>query len=1007
VNFINIAIRFAFISLFFVVRLLVKDKWLSPYKNRWRKMEKTSSSGVFRLLARPVQEGLAKLGFSKPTLPQVLAIPNVLAGENVLLIAPTGSGKTEAVLLPVFSNFIQHKDEKGISIVYITPLRALNRDLLKRLSFWASRLGITVEVRHGDTELKLRRRQAVSPPHMLVTTPETLQAVLPGARMREHLSHVKWVIIDEVHELASSKRGTQLSIALERLCEIVEKEFQRIGLSATVGNPSQVAQFIAGTNRTIKVVQASLSKGYKYAVENPAPTEADYELAGKLGMSPEGASRVKRLIELVDTHKSTLIFVNSRTMAEMLGHRLTQLGRGDIAVHHGSLSKEERIQIEDDFKAGVLKAIICTSTLELGIDIGTVDLVVQYLSPRQVCSLIQRVGRSGHRLDMLSEGVIITAFPDDLLESLAAVRNAYNGRIEPVLIHENALDVLAHQVAGILMDKESINIAKLLAILRRAYPYRRLNEETLLKVAHFLANFNQLKFDEEEKVLRKTRKTRSYYYENLSMIPDERRYPIINVLSDRRIGTLGDEFMTLKARVGLNIIVRGKVWRIVQIEDETGTVYVVPSEDPFAAIPGWDGEMLPVPFDLAQETGKLRQEIGEMLDTLGNAEVVAERIAEKFSMDKATLTETVREIEEHLKQGAPLPTHNRILIEAFDKYLIVHACFGEIVNSTLGGIFDAVLSDKELIVGWWNDGYRILIETPRKLSPREVEKIPATLFGLSDEQVEEAFKEYLEAKFPYAYKMKFVAERFGVLPRGKSMGPKRQSQLPAAFKGTPIYDETLREAMLEKADLGKIKEIMQNVRDGKIKVSALHKAENPTPLAYHILAKYSDVSELMAPERVLLSNLEKMKRATEAKTAALMCIDCGEWALEKKVKELPKHPLCEKCGSRLLALLYPSQEAKRLQEILKKRREGKSLTKEELKEIAHARRTADLILSYGKKAIIALKVKGVGPETAFRILGKMHPSEEEFYMDLLKAKIQYLKTREFWEDKENRLKAFT
>ncbi|MEM1540690.1 MAG: hypothetical protein QXJ07_04835, partial [Candidatus Bathyarchaeia archaeon] len=323
-----------------------------------------------------------------------------------------------------------------------------------------------------------------------------------------------------------------------------------------------------------------------------------------------------------------------------------------------------------------------------------------------------------------------------------------------------------------------------------------------------------------------------------------------------------------------------------------------------------------------------------------------------------------------------------------------------------GGIFDAILSDKELIVGWWNDGYRILIEAPRKVSPREVEKMPEMLFNLSDEQVEEVFRDYLEAKFPYAYKMKFVAERFGALPRGKTMGPKRQSQLPAIFKGTPIYDETLREAMLEKADLEKVKEIMRNIKSGKIKVSTLYRADNPTPLAYHILAKYGDISELMAPERILLSNIEKMKRAIDAKMATLMCIECGEWASEKRIKELPEHPKCEKCGSRLLALLYPSQEAKRLQEILRKRRGGKSLTEDELKEIAHARRTADLILSYGRKAIIALKVKGVGPETAFRILGRMHPSEEEFYMDLLKAKIQYLKTREFWEDKESRLKTF-
>ena len=963
-------------------------------------MKKTTDSDVYMLLAKPIQDGLAKLGFSKPTLPQVLAIPHILAGESVLLIAPTGSGKTEAVLLPVFSNLIQHRDGKGIRIVYITPLRALNRDLLKRLSFWAPRLGITVEVRHGDTELRLRRRQAISPPDMLVTTPETLQAVLPGTRMKEHLKHVEWVVIDEVHELASSKRGTQLTVALERLHEVAGKEFQRIGLSATVGNPERVAQLVAGTNRSIRVIQASLSKGYKYTIEYPAPTDADYELAGKFGMSPEGAARIRRLSELVDSHRSTLIFVNSRTMAELLGHRFTQLGRGDIAVHHGSLSKEERIQIEDDFKAGALKAIICTSTLELGIDIGSVDLVIQYLSPRQVCSLIQRVGRSGHRLDMLSEGVILTAFPDDLLESLAAVKNAYNGKIEPVLIHENALDVLAHQVAGILIDKENITIDELLNLLRRAYPYRHLRRQTLLRVVHFLANLNQLKIDEEEKVLRKTRKTRSYYYENLSMIPDERRYPIMNILTDRRIGTLGDEFMALKARVGLNMIIRGKVWRIVQIEDETGTVYVVPSEDPFAAIPGWDGEMLPVPFDLAQETGKIRQEIGELLKTFGNADVVTEKVAEKFKIDREMLNEAVREIEEHVKQGAPLPTHNHILIEAFDKYLVVHACFGEIVNSTFGGIFDTIFSDKELIVGWWNDSYRILIEAPRKISPREAEKMPETLFGFNDQQVEEAFKDYLEAKFPYTYKMKFVAERFGALQKGKTMSPKRQSQLPAIFKDTPIYDETLREAMLEKADLKKVKEIIHDIKDGKIKVSTLYRAENPTPLAYHILAKYGDLSEFMASERILLSNIERMKRAIEARMVALMCIECGELS-EKKIKELPEHPPCGKCGSRLLALLYPSQEAKHLKEILGKRRMGKSLTNEDLKEIAHARRTADLILSYGKKAITALKVKGVGPETAFRILGKMHPSEEEFYMDLLKAKIQYLKTREFWEDKKN------
>jgi len=935
-----------------------------------------------------------------------MAVPPVLNGENILLIAPTGSGKTEAVLLPIFSKLIQQEAKKGISIIYVTPLRALNRDLLKRLSFWASRLSLSIEVRHGDTELKLRRKQAIFPPQMLVTTPETLQAILPGARMRQHLSHVQHVVVDEVHELASSKRGVQLTIALERLRELTKKEFQRVGLSATIGNPKEVAQFIAGTNRAVKIVQATLPKGYKYQVENPVPTEVDYDLAGKLKTSPEAAARIRRVMELVDSHKSTLIFVNSRTNAEMLGFKFNQLGRTDIAVHHGSLSKEERVQIEDEFKAGVLKAIICTSTLELGIDIGNVDLVIQYLSPRQVSSLIQRVGRSGHRLDMLSKGFIITAFPDDTLESIASVRNAYKNKLEPVLIHENALDVLAHQVTGILLDTGTLSAEKLLAIVQRAYPYRKLTESTLLDVIRFLETLNQLRFDQEGKILKKTKKTRRYYYENLSMIPDERRYPIINIISDRKIGTLGDEFMAIRARIGLNFICRGKVWRIIQIEDETGTVYVVPSEDPLAAIPGWDGEILPVPFDLAQETGKIREEIAMSLKETGKAEATAEKIAERHGIAKVALLEAAREIDEHLKENAPLPTHNHIVIEVFDKYLIIHACFGEIVNFTLGCVFDSILSEKEIIIGWWNDGYRILVETPRKLTEKEAEKLNTILFDLTDEEAEKAFNDYLEARFPFSYKMKFVAERFGALPRGKTMGPERQSQLPTKFKETPIYDETLREAMVEKVDIKKIKEIMHEIREGKRKISIVYRSEKPTPLAYHILEKYSDISELMAPEHVLLSNIDKMKNTIEARKATLFCMSCGEWMGEKRIKSLQEQPSCEKCKSRLLALLYPSQNAKRLQEILKNRREGKELSEEELKELTHARRTADMILSYGKKAIIALEVKGVGPETAFRILGKMHPKEDEFYMDLLKAKIQYLRTREYWEDKEKREKSF-
>jgi len=963
-------------------------------------MTSSSSKSVFESLAKPVRTTLAELGFTEPTLPQVKAVPPILAGENLLLIAPTGTGKTEAVLLPIFSQLIQQAEKRGILVVYVTPLRALNRDMLKRLSIWAEKLGLTIEVRHGDTEMKLRRRQAISPPQMLVTTPETLQAILPGQRMKQHLSHVRWVIVDEVHELASSKRGTQLAIALERLREITDTEFQRIGLSATVGNPDEVAKLVAGSARKIRVVQAALAKGYKYRVEYPIPTEADYDLAAKYRISPESAARIRRIKELVDAHKSTLIFVNSRQNAEMLGHRFNQLGLTDIAVHHGSLAKEERAQIEDEFKAGMLKAIVCTSTLELGIDIGSVDLVIQYLSPRQVSSLIQRVGRSGHSLQKVSEGVVITAFSDDTLESGAAVKDAYEGKIEPVLIHEEALDVLAHQIAGILLDRQPVDVDDILSFVRRAYPYRNLSRDRLWDVIRFLDRLGEVRIEEDGKVLRRTSKGRRYYYENLSMIPDERRYPIVNVISDRRIGTLGDEFMAFYARGGLNFIVKGRVWRIVQIEEETGTVYVVPSEDPFAAVPGWDGEMLPVPFDLAQQTGRLRGEIANGLKQTKDPVAVSAQLAEKFSIDKSALLPLVNEIAEQIRQGAPAPTDSQIVVEVFDKYLIVHACFGETVNRTLGSVFDAFLSDREVIVGWWTDVYRILIETSRKLSRQEADSLAADLFRLKDEEVDGAFDHYLRSRFPFSYKMKFVAERFGALPRGKTMGPERLGRLPGLFEKTPVYEETVREAMLEKVDIAKVKEIMRGVRNGSLKVVTVFRAEKPTPLAYHILAQCSDISELMASEEVLLSNIERMKKAIEARTARLLCMKNGDWMGEEKIRIMLENPTCAKCGSRLLALLYPGQDADRLREVLKKRQTDKELNEEDVKELSIARRSADLVLSYGKKAIIAMEVRGIGPETASRILGRMHPRDEEFYMDLLRAKIQYLRTRGFWDDKE-------
>jgi ATP-dependent Lhr-like helicase len=303
-------------------------------------------------------------------------------------------------------------------------------------------------------------------------------------------------------------------------------------------------------------------------------------------------------------------------------------------------------------------------------------------------------------------------------------------------------------------------------------------------------------------------------------------------------------------------------------------------------------------------------------------------------------------------------------------------------------------------MGWWNDGYRILIEMPRKVEEKTLDKVSRLLFNLSSNKVDKAFKDYVEARFPFSYKMKFVAERFGALPRGRTMGPETMAELPSRFKKTPIYGETIREAMVEKVDIPTVKQIMRDVKKGKIKVSAVLRLEKPTLLAYHIFAKYSEIAELMAPEHVVLSNIERMKKSALSRKVRLLCISCGHLIKEKRVRDLPEKPMCKKCGSGLLAKLMRRQDPKILRSLLKRRQDGKKLTPEELDELIYSRRTADLILSHGKRAIVALQVKGVGPETAFRILGRMHPNEDDFYMDIMRAKIQYLRTKPFWGEKD-------
>ena len=331
----------------------------------------------FDTLGPKLVSALAARGITEPTDPQRDAIPRIQAGHNVLVVAPTGIGKTESAMLPIFDK-LAGSEAKGFQCIYITPLRALNRDMLRRMEDLGRELGVTVGVRHGDTPQNERNRQSAHPPQILITTPETMQILFVGKNLRAALKNVKWVVVDEIHELAGNERGAQLAVALERLVYLAG-EFQRIGLSATVGDLNEVVNFLTGVGRTADLCRHDTFREFDISVERPVPEEDDAELRDKLQSDPDILAVMKRGRELIESVTSVLFFVNTRETAEWISSRYHMWDDTfPVEVHHGSLSKEIRGGAEDDFKSQKLKALICTSSLELGIDIGSADLVIQY-----------------------------------------------------------------------------------------------------------------------------------------------------------------------------------------------------------------------------------------------------------------------------------------------------------------------------------------------------------------------------------------------------------------------------------------------------------------------------------------------------------------------------------------------------------------------------------------------------------------------------------------------------
>ena len=958
---------------------------------------KAKPKNAFDLLTKPVRRLVEQRGFSQPTEPQEKVIPKILEGKNVLLISPTATGKTEAAFLPVLSMLIQMPERPpGIKVLYITPLRALNRDLLERLQWWCNNLDIKLAVRHGDTETRERTRQARSPPDILITTPETLQAILPGWIMRQHLRAIRWVIVDEVHEMADSKRGSQLSLALERLRLIVGRDFQIIGLSATIGSPEKVAQFLVGNGREVDIVRVPAARDMKLQVMFPQPSSKDYELAQMLFTHPEVAARLRIIREFMERHQSVLLFTNTRAISEVLASRFKVWDIDfPVSIHHGSLAKTSRIAAEKGLKNGELKGLVCTSSLELGIDVGRIDLVVQYMSPRQVTRLIQRVGRSGHRIGRMAKGIIFTMDSDDTLEAMVIARRALKEELEPVEIPPKPYDALAHQIAGLLLKKRRLYFHEIYDVFKKAYPYADLTIEDIEKVLKYMhERFPRLAWVSfEDMVVLKPRRTKAlfeYYFENLSMIPDEKQYLVVDETSDSAVGILDEAFMAEYGKPGTKFIIRGSPWKITHVYGEK--VYVKPVDDPTGAIPSWIGEEIPVPFEVAREVGWIREVVEKRVKEGKTPEEIASEIAKEYPISTEDALRALRETIEQSKMGLPVPTGNRIIVEDWEDFVIVHAHFGSLTNRALAQLLGHVLSEQTgYTAAVQHDPYRIFIQTMGVITSEGIIELLHRLMKMPEELVKETLTRATVRTGLFKRRLIHVARRFGAIKKWVDFSSVSLKSLVKSFEGTAIYDEALKETFTKDLDVKHLIQVLHELKEGKIELVKLENKGKASPIARIGIERVSMKTDLIPPERMRLILIESAKARLLNEVRTLICINCWNYLEMIRIKDLPDNPKCPRCGSNALGIL--EEEEENLLSLMEKR--GEKLTKSEKKLMEKAVETAKLMEKYGKLAAVALAGRKLRVSDVKEILREESRLSDRFFELVIEAERKALQRR-FW-----------
>lgn len=804
--------------------------------------------------------------FAGPTPAQALGWPAIASGEHTLIQAPTGSGKTLAAFLYSIDRLTQRPGE-GLRTLYVSPLKALNYDVERNLRGPLAGLqsDLRVAVRTGDTPQKERTAMLRQPPDILITTPESLFLLLTS-QAREMLRTIETLIIDEVHAIAGTKRGAHMAISVERLERLVETPFQRVGLSATQRPLEEIGRFVSG-GRPIKLVDAGVRKELDLKVvvpvedmrelpstgllSHPAPADGqEMDIGTERNTQSIWPSIYPELLELVRAHRSTIVFVNNRRLAERLALRLNELAEEEIArAHHGSLAREQRVEVEELLKRGLIPCLVATSSLELGIDMGAVDLVVQVESPKSVARGLQRIGRAGHELGATSKGRIFPKYRADLLESAVVARKMLLGEIEETVIPRNPLDVLAQQVVAIVAEDE-ITVDDLHELVKRAYPFRDLSRTQLENVLDMLAGrypsdeFAELRprivWDRTAGVVRGREGARRLAVTNAGTIPDRGLFGVHLVDGGGRVGEL-DEEMVYEARAGQTFLLGASTWRIEEITRDR--VLVSPAPGVPGAVPFWKGEGIGRPYELGAAIGAASRELVALSDAKAS-----QRLHEDYRLDDRAAANLLKFLREQEAATGAVPSDRTIVVERFrdeigDWRVCILTPFGARVHAPWAMAIGARLRESlgiEAQAIWSDDGIALHL-------PEADEPPPTREILVEPEQLEDLVVNEVGNSALFGARFRENAGRALLIPRRRpgqrtplwQQRLKAQSLLQVARKygSFPIILETYREVLQDVFDLPALKALLQQLRTRQIDLVDVESA-SASPYSASLLFDY-------------------------------------------------------------------------------------------------------------------------------------------------------------------------